>query len=179
MKKIIMMSAMMLALLTGNGFSADKTSEPEVKVTNEQKFGKWNYRCEALAGQGESTGCGATQVFSVEDKETKKKSALFTIDLMADAKTKQPVFRLRTPLGTLLPQGISMIVDKKEVQKFPLLMCLPSVLGCYTMVNSKDAVDTAMRNNKVVRFGFVIGKEPFAVDVETSGYADIVSKLKS
>lgn len=159
--------------------AAENAKEPQVKVSGEEKIGQWSFRCEEISGKSETKGCGATQMAFVENKDTKKKVPIFGIDVMIEAKSKQPVIRLSTPLGSIISEGVSMVTDGKVVEKIPYIVCNPSPLGCYAVSASKDKIDSALRNSKQVHFSFILGRGPIDVSVETEGYTKILEKLKS
>ena len=173
-----------LSLLAQQALAAEpaKTpAKPDVKVTKDEMIGKWRYQCEEAtdAAGKKISGCGASQKFTYEDKQTKKQAPIFVVDLMHDKKDNVSFFRLRTPLGTALSQGVALKVANKEIKKASFTTCFASVLGCYATLPITPYVDSALKNNAKVQFFYrsYLGAS-VPVDIETKGYADILNKLK-
>ena len=110
-------------------------------------FGDWEHRCEATSA-GPTANCILYQ--NVADEQNDQFNIVVIIIKIADPMgQKRPALRVIAPLGVLLPKGLTLKIDQKEVGSTGFIRCVPT--GCVaevamddTLVDSFSTADTAV-----------------------------------
>lgn len=149
-------------------------------------YGDWQYRCDKVAQSG-AEQCILIQnvldqqdlnlavvVLRVEDTaataEARKKDA--------NAKgVRRPVLRVIAPLGVLLPRGLGLKVDDREIGSTDFVRCLES--GCVAEVDMDQSLIDMLSKGKVALFAvFLTPQEGRGLPVTLNGFAEGFSKLQ-
>src|SRR5579863_2303197 len=95
------------------------------------KHGDWETRCETPPGAA-TQQCAVVQ--SVVDDE--RPNITLVVIALKTADRKSRLLRVITPLGVLLPTGLSLRVDKEDLGRINFVRCLPN--GCVAEVFLDD-----------------------------------------
>ncbi len=149
-------------------------------------FGDWQHRCDRVAQSGaeqciliqnvldQSDLNLAVVILKVEDTaataEARKKDA--------NAKpVRRPVLRIIAPLGVLLPRGLGLKVDDREIGSTDFVRCLES--GCVAEVDMDQTLIDLLSKGKVALFAvFLTPQEGRGLPVTLNGFAEGFSKLQ-
>ena len=156
------------------GFASFSFAQGQMKG----KFGDWQHRCDKPSANGaeqciliqnvldQSDLNLAAVVLKVEDSAAtaaaRKKDP--------NAKTvRRPVLRVIAPLGILLPRGLGLKIDEKEVGSTGFVRCLES--GCVAEVDMDDALIDGFKKGKVALFAvFLTPEEGRGLPVTLPGF---------
>lgn len=108
-------------------------------------YGDWQIRCDTPAGaQGEQ--CALIQSVVAEDRS----NAGLTVIILKTADQKSKLMRVVAPLGVLLPSGLGLKLDDKDVGRAGFVRCLPN--GCVAEVVMEDALLNQLKTAKTATF---------------------------
>jgi invasion protein IalB len=154
--------------------------------TLKEKYGDWQHRCDKPSANGneqciliqnvldQSDLNLAVVILRVEDTaataEARKK------DPNAPA-VRRPVLRIIAPLGILLPRGLGLKIDDKEIGSTGFVRCLES--GCVAEVDMDNALIENFRKGKVALFAvFLTPEEGRGLPVTLAGFEQGFAQLK-
>ncbi len=107
--------------------------------------GDWQIRCDTPAGaQGEQ--CALIQSVVAEDRS----NAGLTVIVLKTADQKSKLMRVVAPLGVLLPSGLGLKLDDKDVGRAGFVRCLPN--GCVAEVVMDDTLLNQLKTAKTATF---------------------------
>jgi invasion protein IalB len=154
--------------------------------TLKQKYGDWQHRCDKPNATGaeqciliqnvldQSDINLAIVVLRVEDTaataEARKKDA--------NAKAvRRPVLRVIAPLGILLPRGLGLKIDEREIGSTGFVRCLES--GCVAEVDMDNTLLDAFRKGKTAVFAvFLTPDEGRGLPVTLPGFEQGFAQLQ-
>lgn len=179
--RILMTLAALLALAAGLS-PAPATAQGQLKG----KFGDWQHRCDKPNPNGPEQ-CILIQnvldqadlnlavvVLRVEDSaataEARKKEP-------GAKAVRRPVLRVIAPLGILLPRGLGLKIDDKEIGSTGFVRCLDS--GCVAEVDMDNTLIEAFRKGKTALFAvFLTPDEGRGLPVTLEGFEQGFSLLQ-
>lgn len=149
-------------------------------------FGEWQHRCEMQAANGaeqciliqnvqdEADINLAIVILKVEDplatQEARKKDA-------NSAPVRRLVLRVIVPLGILLPRGLGLKVDEKEIGTTGFVRCLES--GCVAEVDMDEPLVEAFKKGKTALFAiYLTPEEGRGLPVKLTGFDQGFLQLK-
>lgn len=107
--------------------------------------GDWQIRCDTPPGaQGEQ--CALIQSVVAEDRS----NAGLTVIILKTADQKSKLMRVVAPLGVLLPSGLGLKLDDKDVGRAGFVRCLPN--GCVAEVVMDDNLLAQLKSAKTATF---------------------------
>jgi invasion protein IalB len=107
--------------------------------------GDWQIRCDTPPGaQGEQ--CALIQSVVAEDRS----NAGLTVIILKTADQKSKLMRVVAPLGVLLPSGLGLKLDDKDVGRAGFVRCLPN--GCVAEVVMDDNLLGQLKTAKTATF---------------------------
>jgi invasion protein IalB len=107
--------------------------------------GDWQIRCDTPPGaQGEQ--CALIQSVVAEDRS----NAGLTVIILKTADQKSKLMRVVAPLGVLLPSGLGLKLDDKDIGRAGFVRCLPN--GCVAEVVMDDALLGQLKGAKTATF---------------------------
>jgi invasion protein IalB len=139
-RKIILAVAALVA--AGTNIAVAQTSPKTTK-----KFGDWALSCRQLAADGPER-CVLFQ--DILWKKGGKR--ILNVSLARAGKDKPFVAAVTTPLGILLPAGLTLNVDDKELVRFPLRFC--NINGCRGQFPITEAMQKLFSNGNKGRVQF-------------------------
>lgn len=158
----------------------------QAQGTLKQKYGDWQHRCDRPNATGaeqciliqnvldQSDINLAIVVLRVEDPtataEARKRDA--------NAKAvRRPVLRVIAPLGILLPRGLGLKIDDREIGSTGFVRCLES--GCVAEVDMDGTLLDAFRKGKSAVFAvFLTPEEGRGLPVTLTGFDQGFAQLQ-
>lgn len=142
------------------------------------KYGDWQHRCDKPAANGaeqciliqnvldQSELNLAVVVLKVEDmgatSEARKKDP-------KAAPVRRPVLRVIAPLGILLPRGLGLKIDDREIGSTGFVRCLES--GCVAEVDMDATLIDTLKKGKTALFAiFLTPEEGRGLPVTLAGF---------
>lgn len=154
--------------------------------THKGQYGNWQHRCDKSAASGaeqciliqnvldQSDINLAVVVLKVED--TAATAEARKLDPQA-APIRRPVLRVITPLGILLPRGLGLKIDDKEIGSTSFVRCLES--GCVAEVDMDAGLIEGFSKGKIAYFAvFLTPEEGRGLPVTLPGFAQGFAQLQ-
>lgn len=107
--------------------------------------GDWQIRCDTPAG-AQAEQCALIQSVVAEDRS----NAGLTVIILKTADQKSKLMRVVAPLGVLLPSGLGLKLDDKDVGRAGFVRCLPN--GCVAEVVMDDSLLNQLKTAKTATF---------------------------
>jgi len=127
------------------GFSLASTGAAMGQGAVKAVAGDWQIRCDTPPGaQGEQ--CALIQSVVAEDRS----NAGLTVIILKTADQKSKLMRVVAPLGVLLPSGLGLKLDDKDIGRAGFVRCLPN--GCVAEVVMDDALLGQLKGAKTATF---------------------------
>jgi len=136
------LSALMLAAC-GLGFAAPEPAYAQGAV--KAVTGDWQIRCDTPAG-AQNEQCALIQSVVAEDRA----NAGLTVIILKTADQKNKLMRVVAPLGVLLPSGLGLKLDDKDVGRAGFVRCLPN--GCVAEIVMDDKLLDQLKTAKTATF---------------------------
>lgn len=157
--------ALPMALFAAGGASAQ---QGKVKATH----GAWQLNCGNPPGKKEEK-CALVQSVTAEDRPNVGLTVIFlkTVD------GKKRLLRVVAPLGVLLPAGLGLKIDNKDIGQVPFIKC--GRVGCISEVVVKDELVEALSSGKQAIF--IIFQTPDAgigIPVSLNGFKAGLGAIK-
>lgn len=121
---MLLLAGAAFSFFSGGAHAEPAETLPEKPVI--KQFGNWSTRCEQYAGKPDSKRCHAFVDVRVGDR--KERILYMGIGYMPDAAPGTIFIFTVSPLGSVLPQGIEIVVDGTTKITAPFLFCAP--IGC-------------------------------------------------
>ena len=154
-----------LALLAG--FSHDSRAQGVVRSVHQD----WQIRCDTPPG-AQSEQCALMQSVVAEDRA----NVGLTVIVLKTADNKSRVLRVIAPLGVLLPAGLGLTIDKKDVGRAGFVRCLPR--GCFAEVVMDDNLMQQLRTGGSATFIiFQTPEEGIGFPLSLKGFGEGFDKL--
>jgi invasion protein IalB len=129
-------------------------------------YGDWQIRCETPPG-AQSDQCALMQSVTAEDRP----NVGLTVIVLKTADQKSRLMRVVAPLGILLPSGLGLKIDDKDVGRAGFVKCLPN--GCIAEITMDDTLITALRNGHTSTFIiFQSPEEGIGFPMSLKGFGD-------
>jgi invasion protein IalB len=161
------LSAGFLAAALFFGLTAAANAQGAIRSTH----GDWQIRCDTPPG-AEAEQCVLVQILVAEDRA----NAGLTVILLKTADQKSRILRVLAPLGVLLPSGLGLQLDGKDVGRAGFVRCLPN--GCVADVVLDDKLLGQIRTAKTATFIiFQTPEEGIGFPVSLNGLAEGYDKL--
>lgn len=136
---LVLLTAM--ALLPLGTMRAPAQAQGAVKSVH----GDWQIRCDTPAG-AQNEQCALIQSVVAEDRS----NAGLTVIILKTADQKSKLMRVVAPLGVLLPSGLGLKLDDKDVGRAGFVRCLPN--GCVAEVVMNDDLLNQLKTAKTATF---------------------------
>ncbi|HEY0234226.1 MAG TPA: invasion associated locus B family protein [Afipia sp.] len=134
-------------------------------------YGDWQIRCDTPAG-AQAEQCALIQSVVAEDRS----NAGLTVIILKTADQKNKLMRVVAPLGVLLPSGLGLKLDDKDVGRAGFVRCLPN--GCVAEIVMDDTLLGQLRAAKTATFIiFETPEEGIGFPLSLKGLGDGYAKL--
>jgi invasion protein IalB len=154
-----------VALLAGflvAGFATAQQPGGAVRATH----GAWSIICDTPPG-ATSEQCAMMQNVIAEDRP----EIGLSVVIMRTADNKAEILRVLAPLGVLLPNGLGLFVDGKDIGRAYFVRCFQD--GCYAeVILEKSLIDTLQSGKGATFTVFQTPEEGIGIPVDLTGFAD-------
>ena len=155
-----------LFLLLALGVAAAATPASAQEETVKGKHGAWSVVCSTPPG-ATSEQCAMMQNVVADDRPEMGLSVV----VFRSADNKAEILRVLTPLGVLLPNGLGLYVDGKDIGRAYFARCFED--GCYAeVILEKQLLDTLKTGTSAVFIVFQAPEEGIGIPVDLKGFAD-------
>ena len=152
--------AIICALWLAN--SGDALAQGAVRSSH----GSWSLVCEIPPGAS-SEQCALVQNVVAEDRSEMGLSVV----VLKTADQKAKILRILAPLGILLPNGLGLNVDGKDIGRAYFVRCLED--GCYAEVILEEKLLKTLQSGKTATFiVFQTPEEGIGIPVDLSGFTE-------
>ncbi|MCO6186845.1 invasion associated locus B family protein [Rhizobium sp. L1K21] len=150
------------ALAAGLGGAAKAQTPGTVKSNH----GAWSIICDTPAGAN-SEQCALMQNVIAEDRP----EVGLSVAILKTADRKARILRVLAPLGVLLPNGLGLNVDGKDIGRAYFVRCFSD--GCYAEVVLEDELLKTLRAGSTATFiVFQSPEEGIGIPVDLTGLAE-------
>ncbi|EFL88879.1 invasion associated locus B [Ahrensia sp. R2A130] len=156
-----------LLMVTGihSAASAQSTSEEGTK------FGAWTIICDTPPGAS-SEQCALMQNVVADDRP----EVGLSVVVLKTADNKARILRVLAPLGVILPNGLGLNIDGKDLGRANFVRCMSD--GCYAEVILQDELLGQMQIGATATFIiFATPEEGIGIPVDLTGFKDGFVKL--
>ncbi len=152
--------ALSLTALSGSALAAPQSGT--VKSTH----GAWSILCDTPAG-AKSEQCALIQNVVAADRPEMGLSVV----VLKTADNKAKILRVLAPLGVLLPNGLGLNVDGKDIGRAYFVRCFED--GCYAEVILEEQLVQTLKTGKAATFiVFQTPEEGIGIPVELNGFGE-------
>jgi invasion protein IalB len=134
--------------------------------TVRSSHGAWNILCDTPAG-AKSEQCALVQNVVAEDRP----EVGLSVVVLKTADNKAKILRVLAPLGVLLPNGLGLNVDGKDMGRAYFVRCFQD--GCYAEVILEDTlIKTLQAGTSATFIVFQTPEEGIGIPVDLKGFAE-------
>jgi invasion protein IalB len=160
-----MVRPLIAALLVAAAFGADAAAAPQ-NGTVKSTHGAWSIICDTPAG-ATSEQCAMMQNVVAEDRP----EIGLSVVVLRTADNKAEILRVLAPLGVLLPNGLGLNVDGKDIGRAYFVRCFQD--GCYAeVILEKQLLDTLKNGTSATFIVFQTPEEGIGIPVDLKGFAE-------
>jgi invasion protein IalB len=135
------------------------------------QYGDWQMSCDTPPGASFEQ-CALIQNVTAEDQPNVGLSVI----VLKTADKQVRLLRVLAPLGVLLPNGLGLNIDGKDMGRVAFVRCLPN--GCIAEVAMDDQLLKTLSSGKSAIFVvFKTPEEGIGIPVSLKGFADGFAKL--
>lgn len=128
--------------------------------------GAWSIICDTPAG-ATAEQCAMMQNVVAEDRP----EVGLSVVVLRTADNKAEILRVLAPLGVLLPNGLGLNVDGKDIGRAYFVRCFAD--GCYAeVILEKQLLDTLSTGKAATFIVFQTPEEGIGIPVELNGFAE-------
>ena len=136
------------------------------------QHGDWQVVCKDPPPGAKSEVCALVQSVTAEDKDNIGLTVYFQ-----KFSNGTRVLRVFAPLGILLPPGLGLKIDDKDVGHAPFLRC--HTFACYAQVVVEDPLVEQLKNGKTAIFIIFQAEEAgIGIPISLSGFKEALAELK-
>ncbi len=168
MKSLFQIGLITLVLaLVGSTIPSQAQQGGKVK----SKHGVWSIICDTPAGASNEQ-CALMQNVVAEDRA----EVGLSVVVLKTADRKAKILRVLAPLGVLLPNGLGLNVDGKDIGRAYFVRCLKD--GCFAEVILEDNLLKTLKAGTTATFiVFQSPEEGIGIPVDLNGFSEGFSKL--
>ena len=152
-----------MMMFTLGAMTAASGQQPGEVRTN---HGAWSIVCDQPAGAA-SEQCALMQNVIAEDRP----EIGLSVVVLKTADKQSRVLRVLAPLGVLLPNGLGLNVDGKDIGRAYFVRCFTD--GCYAEVILEETLLETLRNGTMATFiVFQTPEEGNGIPVDLAGFTE-------
>jgi invasion protein IalB len=160
-------AAIALTLLVPASAYAQQAPKGTVKSTH----GSWSIVCDTPAG-ATAEQCAMMQNVVAEDRP----EVGLSVVVLRTADNKAEILRVLAPLGVLLPNGLGLNVDGKDIGRAYFVRCFQD--GCYAeVILEKPLLDTLKSGKSATFIVFQTPEEGIGIPVDLEGFGEGFAQL--
>ncbi|WP_240232426.1 invasion associated locus B family protein [Devosia lacusdianchii] len=165
LKRHLAVAGLALAALAGAG--SVTMSQGVVRA----QYGDWQMSCDTPPGASFEQ-CAIIQNVMAEDQPNVGLSVI----VLRTADREARLLRVLAPLGVLLPNGLGLNVDGKDMGRVAFVRCLPN--GCVAEVVLDDSlIETLSNGTDAIFVVFKTPEEGIGIPVSLNGFKDGFAQL--
>ena len=146
-------------------------AEAQTANSGSKKYGAWSIVCDVPPGAS-SEQCALMQNVVAEDRP----EVGLSVVVLKTADNKARILRVLAPLGVILPNGLGLNIDGKDLGRASFVRCMQD--GCYSEVILKDdLLGTMQTGNSATFIIFASPEEGIGIPVDLAGFKDGYAKL--
>jgi len=139
---------------------------PQPPGTVRSSHGAWSVVCDKPAGAS-TEQCALMQNVIAEDRP----EIGLSVVVLKTADRKSKILRVLAPLGVLLPNGLGLNIDGKDIGRAYFVRCFAD--GCYAEVVLEDELLKTLRSGATATFiVFQSPEEGIGIPVDLKGFAE-------
>lgn len=168
MKPVLVRIAIAIVAVAGLGaFVSAANAQGVVKA----QYGDWQMSCDTPPGASFEQ-CAIIQNVSAEDQPNVGLSVI----VLKTADQQARLLRVLAPLGVLLPNGLGLNIDGKDIGRVAFVRCLPN--GCVAEVVLDDDLLKALSDGRNAIFVvFKTPEEGIGIPVSLNGFGEGFAQL--
>jgi invasion protein IalB len=160
----LLLAAMLLLGAAQNALAQEGTVKAQ--------HGDWQIVCKDPPPGAKNEVCALVQSVTAEDKD----NVGLTVYFQTFANGTR-VLRVFAPLGILLPPGLGLKIDDKDVGHAPFLRC--HTFACYAQVVLEDGLVEQLKNGKTAIFIIFQTEEAgIGIPISLAGFKEALAELK-
>jgi invasion protein IalB len=129
------------------------------------EHGAWTILCDTPAGASEEQ-CAMMQNVVAEDRP----EVGLSVVVLRTADNKAEILRVLAPLGVLLPNGLGLNIDGKDIGRAYFVRCFQD--GCYAeVILEKQLLETLRQGKSATFIVFQTPEEGIGIPVDLTGFA--------
>ena len=161
------LSVLLASITLAGGVQAQKNVDGRVKA----QFGDWQVVCKNPPPGSKKPVCALVQSVTAEDRNNVGLTVYFQ-----KFSNGTRVLRVFAPLGVLLPPGLGLKIDGKDVGHAPFLRC--HSFACYAQVVVEDKLIQQLSNGKSAVFIIFQTEEAgIGIPISLNGFKTALGKL--
>lgn len=162
---------MWLILAAFIGLGGLVAAETQAQGLVRSTHGDWQMRCETPPG-ARSEQCALVQNVAAEDRP----NVTLLVIALKTADNQSRLLRVVAPLGVLLPAGLGLKVDDKDIGRAGFVRCLNT--GCIAEVVMDDTLVATLKAGQNATFiVFQTPEEGIGIPVSLNGFGEGLEKL--
>lgn len=160
------MSAALAVLAIAAGGIAGEPNRAAAQGAVKQSFGDWQIRCDRPPG-ARADQCALIQNVTAEDRDNVGLSVI----VLKTADKQARILRVLAPLGVLLPSGLGLRVDAKDIGRAGFVRCLAN--GCFAEVVLEDDLIRQLETGTSATFIiFQTPEEGIGIPISLKGFKE-------
>ena len=137
------------------------------------QYGDWQIVCKAPPPGAKNEICAIVQSVTAEDRNNVGLTVYF--QRFSDGRR---VLRVFAPMGVLLPPGLGLKIDDKDVGHAPFARC-SNFVGCYAQVVVQDQLLEQLKNGKTAVFIIFQSEEAgIGIPISLAGFGQALNGLR-
>jgi invasion protein IalB len=162
--RLMALSAALMVWLAGP--AAAQAPQPQKPGVVKSNHGAWSIVCDKPAGAS-AEQCALMQNVIADDRP----EVGLSVVILKTADRKAKILRVLAPLGVLLPNGLGLNIDGKDIGRAYFVRCFSD--GCYAEVVLEDALLKTLRAGKQATFiVFQSPEEGIGIPVDLTGFGE-------
>jgi len=134
-------------------------------------FDDWQIRCDQPPGAREEQ-CALIQNVTAEDRDNVGLSVI----VIKTADKKTPILRVLAPLGVLLPSGLGLRIDDRDIGRTAFVRCLAN--GCFAeAVMEDDLIQQLSTGTGATFIIFQTPEEGIGIPISLKGFREGLAAL--
>lgn len=167
-KQLALIALALVCLIT----AAQAQSQMLEGGTVKGQHGDWQIVCKAPPPGAKNDVCAIVQSVTAEDRNNVGLTVYF--QRFSDGRR---VLRVFAPLGVLLPPGLGLKIDNKDVGHAPFVRC--NSFACYAQVVVDDPLVEKMKNGKTAVFIIFQTEEAgIGIPISLAGFGQALNGLR-
>lgn len=161
----------LIAIVLGIGVFAHLSKPAMAQGKMKSRHGEWALVCDTPPGAA-AEQCALVQNVVAEDRPEMGLSVV----VLRTADRQAELLRVLAPLGVLLPNGLGLYIDEKEIGNAFFTRCFND--GCYAEVVLEDKLLEAFRAGGTATFiVFQTPEEGIGIPIDLQGFSEGFEKL--